>query len=201
MLFRLKLLLLSASAAALGFCGWMLWFALSPIDLAAPDSGILDSPGPALRGATRQIIEAGLPMPGWKFVLLARANWGQRRHQGGQLSGIGRGDAPPAGFEKSWRGEYAQAEILLVEGWNFRQMREALNAHADLKHDSASLSEAQIMTKLGAAEVLPEGMFFPDTYVSPRGSKRDLAVAGARAPRHEENNSSPPGPDAPRICR
>src|SRR3989442_15932668 len=74
MLFRLKLSLLLASAAVLGFCGWILGFALSPIDLAAPTVEFSIRPGSTLRGAARQIIEAGLSMPEWKFVLLARAN-------------------------------------------------------------------------------------------------------------------------------
>src|SRR5258707_7738934 len=97
------------------------------------------------------------------------------------------------------RGEYAQAEILFVEGWNFRQVREALNAHADLKHDSASSSEAQIMAKLGVPGVLPEGMFFPDTYVFAKGSS-DLAVlARARGAMKKQLESAWAGraPDLP----
>src|SRR6266850_589526 len=163
MLLRLKLLLLAAFAAALGFCGWLLWFALSPIELAAPTVEFSIRAGSTLRGATRQITEAGLSMPEWKFVLLARANGASTGVKAGSYQ-VSDGVTPLQLVRKITRGEYAQAEILLVEGWNFRQVREALNAHADLKHDSASLSEAQIMAKLGAPGVLPEGMFFPDTY-------------------------------------
>src|SRR5258708_5451329 len=74
MLFRLKVLLLLASAAVLGFCGWLLWFALSPIELAAPTVEFSIRPGSTLRSATRQIVDAGLSMPGCKFILLPRAN-------------------------------------------------------------------------------------------------------------------------------
>src|SRR5258708_29640208 len=56
-------------------------------------------------------------------------------------------------------------------------MREALNGQAGLEPAWAGLSEAQIMGKLGAPEMLPEGMFFPDTYVSAKDSS-DLAVLG-----------------------
>src|SRR2546428_12057297 len=174
MLFRLKLSLLLASAAVLGFCGWILGFALSPIELAAPTVEFSIRPGSTLRGATRQIIEAGLSMPEWKFVLLARANGASAEVKAGSYQ-VSAGLTPLLLVRKITRGEYAQAEILFVEGWNFRQMREALNAHVDLKHDSASLSEAQIMAKLGAPGVLPEGMFFPDTYVFAKGAS-DLAV-------------------------
>src|SRR6267142_5603560 len=148
MLFRLKLLLLSASAAALGFCGWMLWFALSPIDLAAPTVEFSIRPGSTLRGATRQIIEAGLPMPGWKFVLLARANGASAAVKAGSYQ-VAAGVTPLLLIRKITRGEYAQAEILFLEGWTFRQMREAIEAHQDLKHDTASLAEAEIMERLG----------------------------------------------------
>src|SRR5437773_4964655 len=174
MLFRLKLSLLLASAAVLGFCGWILGFALSPIALAAPTVEFSIRPGSTLRGATRQIVEAGLSMPEWKFVLLARANGASAGVKAGSYQ-VSDGVTPLQLVRKITRGEYAQAEILLIEGWNFRQVREALDAHADLKHDSASLSEAQIMAKLGAPGVLPEGMFFPDTYVFAKGAS-DIAV-------------------------
>ena len=180
MLFRLKLLFLLASAAVLGFCGWVLWFALSPIELAAPAVDFSIRPGSTLRSATHQIVEAGVPVPEWKFILLARANGASANVKAGSYQ-VSAGVTPLLLIHKIMRGEYAQADILFVEGWNFRQMREALNAHADLKHDSADLSEAQIMAKLGDPEVRPEGMFFPDTYVFAKGSS-DLAVL-ARAHR------------------
>src|SRR3977135_1084961 len=198
MLFRLKPLLLLASAAALGFCGWLLWFALSPIELAAPTVEFSIRAGSTLRGATRQITEAGLSMPEWKFVLLARATGASTGVKAGSYQ-VSEGMTPLQLVRKITRGEYAQAEILLVEGWNFRQVREALNAHADLKHDSASFSEAQIMAKLGAAGVLPEGMFFPDTYVFAKGAS-DLAVlARARSAMKKRLESAWAGraPDLP----
>jgi peptidoglycan lytic transglycosylase G len=174
MLFRLKVLFLFASAAVLGFCVWLLWFALSPVELVAPTVEFSIRPGSTLRGATRQIIEAGVPVPAWKFVLLARANGASAGVKAGSYQ-VSDGVTPLQLVRKITRGEYAQAEILLLEGWNFRQVRDALNTHADLKHDSASLSGAQIMAKLGAPGVLPEGMFFPDTYVFAKGAS-DIAV-------------------------
>jgi UPF0755 protein len=174
MLLRLKLSLLLASAAVLGFCGWLLVFALSPVELVAPTVEFSIRPGSTLRSATRQIIEAGVSVPAWKFVLLARANGASAGVKAGSYQASD-GVTPLQLVRKIMRGEYAQADILLVEGWSFRQVREALNAHADLKHDSVSLSETQIMAKLGAPGVIPEGMFFPDTYVFAKGAS-DLAV-------------------------
>src|SRR5438093_12254150 len=174
MLFRLKLLILAISAAVLGFFGWLSWFALSPVELASATVDFSIRPGSTLRGATRQLIDAGLSLPEWKFVLLARINGASGAVKAGSYQ-VSAGVTPLLLVRKITRGEYAQAEILFLEGWTFRQMREAINAHVDLKHDSASLSEAQIMAKLGASGVLPEGMFFPDTYVFAKGAS-DLAV-------------------------
>ena len=174
MLLRLKLLILAVAAAALGFCGWMLWFALSPIELAAPAVDFSIRPGSTLRGATRQIIDAGVRVPDWKFMVLARANGAGNRIKAGSYE-VPEGVTPLLLLRKITRGDYAQAEILFVEGWQFRQMREAMKAHADLRHDSDTLSSAEIMTRLGAPDKAPEGMFFPDTYVFAKGSS-DLAV-------------------------
>jgi UPF0755 protein len=174
MLYRFKLLVLAAAAAALGFCGWMFWFALSPIELAAPTVDFSIRPGSTLRSATHQIVDAGVPVPEWKFILLARANGAGSRIKAGSYEVL-EGVTPFLLLRKIMRGDYAQAEILFVEGWQFRQVREAMKAHSDLRHDSDALSDSEIMTRLGAPDKPPEGMFFPDTYVFAKGSS-DLAV-------------------------
>ncbi len=73
------------------------------------------------------------------------------------------------------RGDVAQAEVRLIEGWTFAQIRAALNASADLRHHSAELDDAQILVQLDVPEEQPEGLFFPDTYLFAKGSS-DMAV-------------------------
>jgi len=180
MLSRLKLLILALSAAVLGFCGWLSWFALSPIELPSTSMDFSIRQGSTLRGATRQLVDAGLPLSEWKFVLLARANGASTAVKAGSYQ-IGAGVTPLQLVRKITRGEYAQAEILFPEGWTFRQMREAMEGHADLRHDTAGLAEMEIMAKLGEPGIVPEGLFFPDTYIFSKGAS-DLAVL-ARARR------------------
>src|SRR5262245_35953114 len=179
MLYRLKLLIIAISAAALGFCGWLFWFALSPIELGAPTADFSIRQGSSLRSATRQLVDAGLPLPEWKFVLLARMNGASGAVKAGSYQ-VAAGVTPLLLIRKIVRGEYAQADVLFLEGWTFRQMREAMDAHADLKHDSAGLAEAEIMLKLGEPGAIPEGMFFPDTYVFAKGSSDFAVLARAR---------------------
>src|SRR5256885_16816481 len=92
MLLRLKLLLLLAFAAVLGSCAWLIGFAVSPIELASPSVEFSIRPGSTLRGATRQIIEAGLSRPEWKFVLLGRVTGAG---PGGKAAGTREPDGGP----------------------------------------------------------------------------------------------------------
>jgi UPF0755 protein len=180
MLFRLKLLILALSAAVLGFCGWLFWYALSPIELPSATVDFSIRPGSTLRSATRQLVDAGLHLTEWKFVLLARVNGGSGAVKAGSYQ-VAAGVTPLLLIRKITRGEYAQTEILFLEGWTFRQMREAMEAHVDLKHDTAGLAEMEILSRLGESRAVAEGLFFPDTYVFAKGSS-DLAVL-ARARR------------------
>ncbi|HKW38037.1 MAG TPA: endolytic transglycosylase MltG [Burkholderiales bacterium] len=174
MLARLKTFLLAVIAAILGVGGWLSWVALSPIDLPARTVDFTIKPGSSLRSATRQLVEAGLPLNEWEFILLARLNGASGAVKAGSYQVV-EGVTPLVLIRKIVRGEYAQAEIVFPEGWTFRQMRELMGAHQDLKHDTAGLADAEIMRKLGEAGLVPEGMFFPDTYIFAKGSS-DLAV-------------------------
>ena len=73
-------------------------------------------------------------------------------------------------LDKLTRGDVTQGEIVLVEGKTFRQFRIAMNEHPDLAHDSLIMTDMQILTRLGARESHPEGLFFPDTYLFNKGS-------------------------------
>jgi UPF0755 protein len=179
MLHRLKLFVLAIAAAAIGFCGWLFWFALSPIALPAPTLDFAIREGSTLRGATRQMVEAGVPLPEWRFNLLARVNGASGSVKAGSYQAA-EGITPILLVRKIVRGEYAQAEIVFPEGWTFRQMRELMSAHQDLKHDTADLEAAEIMEKLGEPGVFAEGLFFPDTYIFAKGSSELAVLARAR---------------------
>ena len=73
------------------------------------------------------------------------------------------------------KGRVVHSDLAIIEGWTFKQFREALNANPKLRHDSVSLSDAEIMQRIGAVEKHPEGLFFPDTYNFPAGSS-DIAL-------------------------
>lgn len=68
------------------------------------------------------------------------------------------------------RGEVRQYSFTVIEGWTFKQLRAALaNAEAIEHRLPADAGDAEVMTILGYAGQHPEGRFYPDTYLFPRG--------------------------------
>lgn len=154
--------------AVLIFVGWMGYFAISPIELKTSSVDFTIKAGSPLRVASRQIEEAGVAMSAWQFTLLGRALGRAAEIKAGSYE-VSQGITPMKLLDKLTRGDVTQAEIVLLEGWTFRQMRSALDAHPDVQHQTAGWTERQIMDKLGI-EGPAEGRFFPDTYLFARGS-------------------------------
>jgi len=65
--------------------------------------------------------------------------------------------------------------FTIVEGWNFRQLEEALAEENHLHHTLQSLTNATLMAELKHPELEPEGQFFPDTYYFVEGTS-DVAL-------------------------
>ena len=174
-----KLIALAVSVVlALG--GWLAWFALTPVEIAASPVDFSIRRGSGLRASTRQMIEAGIGMPAWQFNLLTRLASGETSIKAGSYQ-VRAGLTPWQLMKKITQGDFAQSEVVLIEGWTFRQVRAALDVHAAIRHDSTGLSDADIMRRLGADTLTPEGFFFPDTYLFGKGES-DLAIL-ARAHR------------------
>ncbi len=65
-------------------------------------------------------------------------------------------------------GKVRQYALTLVEGWNFRQVMDAVHSHPSLEHSLQGLSNEAIMERLGHPGEHPEGRFLPDTYHFPK---------------------------------
>jgi UPF0755 protein len=160
--------------AAIAVIGAMLWFAQAPIKLAQPVVAFDIAPGSGLRAAVRQMRAAGIEMAEPPFVLLARTLGHSASIKAGSYE-VAQGVTPMDLLNKITRGDFALTSIVLVEGWTFRQARQALDAHPDVRHDTAGLSDAELMARLGASAQRPEGRFFPDTYHFAKGTS-DLEI-------------------------
>lgn len=173
MRFFLRLLALSV-LIVFGFAGWLAWFAVTPLQFSPSPHALEIQRGSSLRMAANDIARSGLDLPAWQFALLGRVVGRASAVKAGSYE-IESGITPWLLLEKLTRGDVTQADIVLVEGKTFRDYRRILDAHPDLRHDTQSLSDADILQRIGAVETHPEGLFFPDTYLFNKKSS-DLEV-------------------------
>lgn len=161
------IIVILAAAAAL-------YYVTRPITNVAMPYDFSLQPGSSLTSAAQQINRAGL-IPGTQsFILLGRIMGKSAQIKPGNYQ-LTRTVSLFELLEIVSKGRVAQSDITIIEGWSFRQFREALNNAPKLRHDSALLSEAEILQLIGATEKHPEGLFFPDTYIFPSGSS-DIAL-------------------------
>jgi UPF0755 protein len=170
-----------ALVVGLGFAGWMAWFALSPLVLAASPVEFSIRQGLSLRGAAQQIADAGVDFPPWQFSWLGRLAGKAADIKAGSYE-IGTGITAWDLLEKLTRGDVTQAEVVFVEGRTFRQLRALLDADINVRHDTSGLSDGEILARIGATEAHPEGLLFPDTYlIAKQSSDVDILRRAYRA--------------------
>jgi len=162
--------LLGGLAAA----AWLSHFALTPIDVPADARELAVKPGRSARGVGRDLVSAGVLKEPWSFVWMARLLRQANAVKAGNYELPAR-ITPYRLLEMIARGEVSQAQITFIEGWTFAQMRAALAQHPAVTHDADSLTDAQILSAIGASETHPEGLFFPDTYYFSPGT-RELKI-------------------------
>jgi UPF0755 protein len=134
-----------------------------------------------MRLAAREVAAAGAGIEPWLLIALARLLRVESSIKAGSYEVV-RSTTLLDLLRKLTRGDVTQAEVLLVEGWTFSQVRERLDAHPDLRHDTAGLPESELLRRLGASEAAAEGLFFPDTYLfAKRSSDLDLLARAYRA--------------------
>jgi len=170
----IKTTLVSAIILALAAGGGFAYWAREPITTEGPAIEFTISPGSGAHAAGQQIAEAGVPVQPLLFNLLARATMKSARLKAGAYE-LKPGTTPLRLIDQLVRGEFAQETLTIIEGWTFRQMRQAMAAHKGLKHDTATLSDEALMAKISEDYKRPEGLFFPDTYLFAKGAS-DLQI-------------------------
>ena len=150
------------------------WWLHQPLALAHEPLELEIEHGTTPRGVARAVAAAGVRVDAQLLYAWFRVSGQDRQIKAGNYE-IAAGTTPYSLLQKLARGEESLRALTLVEGWNWRQVRAALAREEALQPDSAGLSDAALMQRLGRAGVPPEGRFFPDTYTYAKGSS-DLAV-------------------------
>lgn len=151
----------------------ILWWLNRPLPLAMNGQAVVDLrvvPGASARAVSRALVQGGVQAPEWMLLAWFRASGEAGNIQAGSYE-IEPGTTPRRLLEKLVNGEQALRRLTLLEGWNYRQVIQALRTAEHLVFDLPGFSTGQydaLMQSLGLQARHPEGRFFPDTYLYPK---------------------------------
>jgi len=169
-----------AATALLAVIG-MLVVRLWPVSLAEPKLLVRVPAGASLKVAAQTLHDGGVGVPAWVISGVGRVAGLASSIKAGSYE-FDQGISLWAMLRKLSSGDTSQADVLLVEGSNFRELRAKLNAQPELLHLTRDMTDAAIMDKLGMAGQVPEGWFFPDTYrFDKRSEDLELLIRATRA--------------------
>lgn len=166
-LFRTLLIFLLAAGVLL--VAGSLWWWQQPLDLATDPVTVEIAAGSSARATAQALHDAGVQAPALLLYAGFRLSGQTRAIKAGHYE-LGAGITPQALLDKLVKGEQALMSLTLIEGWNFRELLQAVRNAPDLRQDLDGLGPAEIMARIGYPGVHPEGRFFPDTYRMVRGA-------------------------------
>ncbi|MCC6248070.1 MAG: endolytic transglycosylase MltG, partial [Rubrivivax sp.] len=162
-------LLVAAGAAA-----WAWSWLDRPMTLAAQRAEVTVEAGSSARSVAQSWVDAGVQAH--PRLLYEWFRWsGQARQLRAGTYEVTRPVTPRRLLAMMVAGDVVLERVRFIEGWTFRQLREALARAPHLKPETRAMTDAQVMAALSAPGQHPEGRFFPDTYSYGRGVA-DLVV-------------------------
>jgi len=181
----IRVLLFLAFAVFATAAGWLIYYADTPLQLPRTPLEFSLKQGSSLRSGAKQLTEIGVLDDPWSFIVMARVLGKAGEIKAGNYE-FTNNLTPYRLLTKLTKGDVTMKEIAFIEGWTFNQLRKALDDYPGIRHDSANLSDEEILKRIGATENTAEGLFFPDTYFFNDGMS-DLTIL-KRAYRTMESN-------------
>jgi len=169
------------AAVCIAVAGYVYWAGKQPLAVTANTFTV--EPGRGTWDIARELTARGVIRDPYGFVVWARWKGYAHRIQAGEYR-LRDGSRVEDLLEQMVRGDVVQYVVTLVEGWTFRQVREALRRAPNLRVVTEDTKDSEIMKLLGEPQLHPEGRFFPDTYVYTAASTDlDLLKAAFRSMR------------------
>jgi len=162
----------------------MVHFADQPLAVKGEQLELTVPRGASMRDVARLVASSGVDIDPTAFYWMGRIGGHAGRIKAGSYE-IKAGITPRELIDKFVRGDVVVRTVAFIEGWTFRQIRAALDANPDLEHVSQTMTDEEILTRIGASESHPEGLFFPDTYGFHRGDADVEVLQRAYAQMHK----------------
>lgn len=142
-------------------------FVSSPISLTDAGLRYEIKPGKTLTYVSKDLARRGVIESASYLLWLGKLEGTADNIKAGEYQ-FDRGITPARLLEQIVTGEMLQYSQTIVEGWNFRQLLDAVHSNEYLLHTLSDYSDAEIMEQIGHPGEHPEGRFLPDTYHFPR---------------------------------
>lgn len=172
LLVRVAVLALIALSLISGYVWYR--YAIDPLSFDPSPARVRIAKGAGPKGIARELAVRGARAPDWLMRVAFRLHGGFSNMKSGVY--VFDSPLPLRGIlDRLAEGRVTFEEIRFTEGWTIRQIRALVDQHPDLAHDTAGLSEAELLKRIGAREPALEGLLFPSTYYFSPGSS-DLEV-------------------------
>jgi UPF0755 protein len=166
---RILILLLLTVLAGAGALAWDYQrFLDTPANLAEKEVFVVPS-GASLRRVGQNLAAAGIIENAHYWELHGRMEGKAQDLRAGEYL-LTPDMTPPALLALFIQGRTLQYSLTIPEGWNFRQMMQAITDHEHIENTLSPEDHEAVMERLGKPGAHPEGWFFPDTYLFPRGT-------------------------------
>lgn len=134
-----------------------------PVSLAESKLLVRIPAGASLRVSAQTLQEGGVGVPAWVISGVGRLAGLSTSIKAGSYE-FDQGISLWGLLKKLSSGDTSQADLLIVEGATFGDIRARLYAQPELRHLTQSMTNPEIMSRVGMPGQTPEGWFFPDTY-------------------------------------
>lgn len=165
--------------------GIALWWLGRPLELAAPTVEVSIEAGTTPRQIADAWVRAGVKTSPRLLYEWFRWSGEARRIRAGSYAVLP-GATPRTLLSKMVEGDEQLETVRLIEGRSWREFRAELARAPRLKPTTAAMSDAELMTAIGAPGISPEGRFFPDTYAYSVGVSDLLVLKRAYAKMQQE---------------
>lgn len=165
---RIMGVLTASGVLAILVVGWLVYNLRQPLELSEPVI-IEVTPGMSLQQLGSRMAERDLLASPWLLTLPARWNGSSRTIQTGEYR-LQPGMRPADVLELLISGRTVQHPVVLVEGWQVRDVLQSLWRNDVIDNTLEGLEEKALVEALEMPWPSPEGAFFPDTYHVTRGT-------------------------------
>jgi UPF0755 protein len=170
----LKTLLIGSLMICFGLVGWVYYYASIPLYFVPTTQSFVIEMGQTGTQVVNMLEQKKLVNHPFWFLFLARMTGNTHHIKAGSYE-IQSPLSPYQLLKKLTDGDVQSSRLVIIEGWRWKDIRQALEREPNLRHDIKNMSDAEVIDALSIKEKHVEGMFFPDTYHYVKGGS-DLAI-------------------------